>query len=79
MMYAYSISAAISIFIGAFFIIKPIRMVSKKIKEEKIENSINEQNEENQTIKNQGEIENPSFKDSVIDESKEKNEVEDTQ
>lgn len=33
MMYAYSISAAISIFIGASFVIKPIRLIYLKIKE----------------------------------------------
>ena len=38
MMCAYSISAAISIFIGAFFVIKPIRLIYLKIKECKNQN-----------------------------------------
>ena len=74
MMYAYSISAAISIFIGAFFVIKPIRTIYLKIKEN---------NEENKQINLYGNAEKDScqttenhvFKDPANEDSKETNEI----
>lgn len=72
MMYAYSISAAISIFIGAFFIIKPVRLIISKLKEEKMGNSLNDQNDDDNQIaeKNKDDDdEKPVFKDPSITES----------
>ena len=65
MMHAYWISAAISIFIGIFFLIKPIRVIYLKIKVEK--NKIEEKKSDEIPENNLIQTEENAFNDSLND------------
>lgn len=66
MMYAYAISSDVSIFIGAFFVIKPIRLIYLKIKECKNQNGNIENNENTLNEEKLEQNESNVFKDNIM-------------